>query len=326
VRVPHRGGGLAQRRHRGDHGGHPRGARLADGLHEARGTGPGGVHGDARVRQRGQREAGQRRHAEAGPHEPEHRQVVVRREVHPRGEPGPGAGAHQLGAALRAAGDPRAVGQPGEVDRLPGGAPVGPGQHDHHVVPQQGDAPQPVVVRRERVRSCVAERHGDVHPARGELGQRLRRLRLHERDAHPRVGGPQRGERRREQRGRGRGERGDPEASGAQAGDRGDLLQGRVQRGLHGRGVAGEHLTGLGQPHSATGAHDDRRADQPLDGAQLLARRGLGQPELPRGGGDAPGVLDGADEAQRRGVEAPGDHAASISARHASMRNRPLLA
>ena len=155
----------------------------------------------------------------------------------------------------------------------------------------------------------IAEGQRDLALAAAQHRQRLRRLGLHQRHPHPRMGAPQPGDSVRHQSGT-RGREGhQPHPPGPQPGDRRHLLLGGRQARQDPGRVLEQHLARLAQLHPAAGPDHQRAADRLLQRLHLLADRRLGAAQLPGGGGEGAGPRDGAQDPEMASL----DHALSIS-------------
>ena len=105
----------------------------------------------------------------------------------------------------------------------------------------------------------------------------------------------------------GEGLQADP--SGAQAGDRGDLLLGGVESGEDADGVAGEHLPGLGEADLAPVALDEDGPGALLEATDHLRDGRLGEAQRVGGAREASLVGDGLHDPQAGSI----DHDAIIT-------------
>ena len=143
----------------------------------------------------------------------------------------------------------------------------------------------------------AAERHGDVDVALAQLGERLRRAALGDRDLGVGHAAAQVGDRQRDEPGR-------ATTSGAAIRTRrcslrdqvADLELGEREPVERGAGVLDQQRAGRGQLRPAARAVDERRADLGLERGEVLGDRGLG--EVERGGGAGQRAVVG-DRAQR---------------------------
>ena len=185
------------------------------------------------------------------------------------------------------------------------------GRREAQLVVEQvpGDEEREVLLELARVDVLVGEDDGDVAVTGSQRSQRLRRLGLGE--GHRDVGVPRAQDRERlGHEGRRRaGEGLQPHPSGAQAGDRGDLLLGGVERGEHADGVSREHLSGLGEAHLAAVALDEHGAGALLEAADHLRDGRLGEAQGVGGAREAPLVGDRLHDTQTSSI----DHVSTIT-------------
>ncbi|EYT84462.1 hypothetical protein CF54_01460 [Streptomyces sp. Tu 6176] len=178
------------------------------------------------------------------------------------------------------------------------------GHQAHEPVGQQRPYDQVVPFLRARG-ALVAEGERHVAVARAQQLDRAGRFGLLQGDPGAGVGGAQRGEGGRDQGGAAAGEGDQADPARAQPGDGGDLLLGRGEPGEDAPGVPHQRLTGLGEPHLAAGAHQQRGADRALQGLHLLADGGLGAAQFAGRGGEGSAGGDGAQDAQMAGLDHP---------------------
>lgn len=174
-------------------------------------------------------------------------------------------------------------------------------------VRQQGPHHQVLPLLRA-ARALVAEGEGHVAVAVAQHPHGAGRLGLLQGDPGAGVGVAQGGEGGRHECGAAAGERHQPDPSGAQPGDGRDLFLRGGEPGEDARRVPHQRVAGLGQPHLAAGADEQRRAGGRLQGLHLLADGGLGAPQFTGGGGEGTGGGHGAQHAEVAGF----DHTARI--------------
>ncbi len=112
-----------------------------------------------------------------------------------------------------------------------------------------------------------------------------------------------------DERGAGALEAGQPQATAAQARDRGQLLLGGLDAGEDRIRVLAEGATGVGESYAARAALDELRADLALERGDVLADRGLREVERLGGGGEGAAGGHLAQDAHTTDVE----HQSSLS-------------
>ena len=181
-------------------------------------------------------------------------------------KPAPLAHLHQMAPAARAARDPRLVGQfrrwPTAPGRRPAGARSGTRPTSRSVSSGRTTRSSHSSARRQRPRSgrparCRSRPSRSISTERGGSAS----------TSETRVPGWAAriaASARRHQRGAAAGERDQPDPPRPQPGDRGDLLLGGGQPGEDAGRVPHQRLAGLGQPHLAAGADEQRGAGRRL--------------------------------------------------------------
>ncbi|CAK7281656.1 hypothetical protein SGPA1_12449 [Streptomyces misionensis JCM 4497] len=211
---------------------------------------------------------------------------------------------HQLAPAARAARDPGLLGQFPDGDAPGAREPVPLGHQGHQAVGQQGAHHQVVPVLGDR-RPLVAEGQREVAVALAQQLDGARGLGLLQGDPGAGVGGAQGGQGGGDEGGAAAREGDQADPAGPQARDGGDLLLGGGESGEDAGGVPDQGLAGLGQPHLAAGADQQRGADRGLQGLHLLAHGGLGAAQLAPGGREGAGGGDGAQDTEMTGLDHP---------------------
>lgn len=153
--------------------------------------------------------------------------------------------------------------------------------------------------------SFVGEGDRQVALAGPQRGQRLGRLGLGEGHRHVGKARLDPGQRLRHQGRRGRRESRQAHPAGAQAGDRGHLFLGGVDRGEDVAGAAGQGGTGLGEPDGAADAVDECGAGTLFQPPHHLGDRWLAVAQRQRGAGERALLGDGTHDAQAGHIDHP---------------------
>ena len=106
-----------------------------------------------------------------------------------------------------------------------------------------------------------------------------------------------------DKRARGIGKRGNPDGSGVESGELGNLTRHCDEAGVDARRMPGEEHAHVGQADCAPRPGEHVHADAGFEALQVLGDRGLAVAELKRRTGDGAGVVDRLDDAQRMQIE-----------------------
>ncbi len=156
----------------------------------------------------------------------------------------------------------------------------------------------------------VLEHHGDVEAAVAQPVRRLGRLGLGEAQLDARMVRREGGDRGRDEHGARARERGEPQPPGPQPGHVVEVAGGELEPLAQRRRVPGEDVAGLGEPHAARAAEQQRGPGLALERRDRLRDRGRRVRE--RGGrrGHRAGRRHGVEDQQPARVE----HAAELNA------------